>query len=78
MIISHDLGTTGDKATLVDADGRVVAADTARYGTDFGARGMAEQDPEAWWQALCEATCRLSSLSRAPERRSPVCASLVR
>ena len=30
MIISHDLGTTGDKATLVSDEGRVVAAVTAR------------------------------------------------
>jgi hypothetical protein len=36
MIISHDLGTTGDKATLVDAKGRMVTATTARYNTDFG------------------------------------------
>ena len=42
MIISHDLGTTGDKATLVDAKGSVVNAITARYGTDFGPRGKAE------------------------------------
>jgi xylulokinase len=76
MIISHDLGTTGDKATLVDTDGRVVAADTARYGTDFGARGMAEQDPEAWWQALCEASCRLiQSVPRAREKIAGVCFS---
>ena len=59
MIVSHDLGTTGDKATLVDADGRVVASVTAGYGTDFGPRGRAEQDPEAWWQALCLATHQL-------------------
>ena len=29
MIISHDLGTTGDKATLVSHDGEVVAAVTS-------------------------------------------------
>ena len=52
MIISHDLGTTGDKATLVDAEGRVVAAITAPYDTDFGPRGKAEQDPAAWWLAV--------------------------
>ncbi|HEY5820390.1 MAG TPA: FGGY family carbohydrate kinase, partial [Propionibacteriaceae bacterium] len=56
MIISHDLGTTGDKATLVSDQGEVVAAVTATYGTDFGPRGKAEQDPAAWWTALCSAT----------------------
>ena len=64
MIISHDLGTTGDKATLVDAEGRVVAAVTARYDTDFGPRGKAEQDPDAWWRALGTATRQL--LEQAP------------
>ena len=56
MIISHDLGTTGDKATLVSDEGRVVAAVTATYGTDFGPRGKAEQDAGDWWDAVCRAT----------------------
>ncbi|GAA1826727.1 xylulokinase [Microlunatus capsulatus] len=56
MIISHDLGTTGDKATLVSDEGRVVAAVTATYGTDFGPRGKAEQDAGDWWNAVCRAT----------------------
>src|SRR5687768_2233103 len=56
MIISHDLGTTGDKATLVSNDGDLVAAVTASYPTDFGPRGKAEQDAEHWWTGLCTAT----------------------
>ena len=59
MIISHDLGTTGDKATLVSHDGAVVAACTATYPTDFGPRGKAEQDAEVWWSAVCRATREL-------------------
>ncbi|MER5391728.1 xylulokinase [Saccharopolyspora sp. NPDC002686] len=59
MIISHDLGTTGDKATLVDETGRVLAAVTETYDTDFGLRGKAEQDADAWWRAVCAATRRL-------------------
>ncbi|MFP5283772.1 MAG: xylulokinase [Actinomycetes bacterium] len=66
MIVSHDLGTTGNKATLVDADGRVLASRTATYRTDFGPRGKAEQDAEQWWRALCSATVDLLDQARVP------------
>ncbi|MGO1974910.1 MAG: xylulokinase [Propionibacteriaceae bacterium] len=56
MIIAHDLGTTGDKATLVAEDGTLVGSVTAPYGADFGADGKAEQDPNDWWGAFCRAT----------------------
>ncbi|MER7082389.1 xylulokinase [Saccharopolyspora kobensis] len=59
MIIAHDLGTTGNKASLHTTDGTLVAAVTTRYGTDFRAGGVAEQDPAAWWRAVCEATAAL-------------------
>lgn len=56
MILSHDLGTTGDKATLVSDEGVVLGACTATYPTDFGPRGKAEQDAEGWWAAVCSST----------------------
>lgn len=59
MIISHDLGTTGNKATLVDNNGSLLAAVTVHYITDFGAGGKAEQDPASWWAALAQATREL-------------------
>jgi xylulokinase len=59
MIIAHDLGTTGNKATLVSDAGAVLAACTSTYATDFGPRGKAEQDAEAWWTAVCAATRQL-------------------
>jgi xylulokinase len=66
VIIAHDLGTTGDKATLVDQYGRVVGAVTATYDTDFGPRGKAEQDAEQWWQAACMATRELLARAAIP------------
>ena len=60
MIISHDLGTTGDKATLVTTDGTLVGSVTVTYPTDFGPDGKAEQDATRWWHAFCEANRRLT------------------
>lgn len=56
MIVAHDLGTTGDKASLHDDAGRTLATFTAEYPTHFGADGVAEQDPERWWSAVGVAT----------------------
>ena len=67
MIISHDLGTTGNKATLVDETGTVIAAVTVSYETDFAQGGKAEQRPGEWWRALCEATRTL--LAGHPDAR---------
>ena len=56
IILSHDLGTTGNKATLVDADGHVLGAVSVAYGADFGHGGRAEQRPDDWWDAVCTAS----------------------
>lgn len=52
MLITHDLGTTGDKATLVSDDGSVIGSRTSAYPVRFGSDGAAEQDPEDWWRAV--------------------------
>ena len=56
LIVAHDLGTSGDKASLHDAHGRLLASHTAHYPVDFGAGGKAEQSPTDWWNGVCEAT----------------------
>jgi xylulokinase len=55
VIISHDLGTTGNKATLVSNDGVLIAAVSVGYPADFGPGGRAEQDPQDWWTAMASA-----------------------
>lgn len=59
MIIAHDLGSSGDKASLHDERGRTLASCTVSYPTDHGHGGRAEQDPEDWWRAVGEASRRL-------------------
>lgn len=56
MLIAHDLGTTGNKASLHHDDGRLVAAVTVPYPARFAAGGIAEQDPAHWWDAVVTAT----------------------
>ena len=56
MIIAHDLGTTGNKASLHHDDGRLVASVTVPYPAHFAAGGVAEQNPADWWDAVVAAT----------------------
>lgn len=59
MIIAHDLGTTGNKASLHHDDGRLVASTTVRYPAHFAAGGVAEQNPQDWLDAVVSATREL-------------------
>lgn len=56
MIIAHDLGTTGNKASLHHDDGRLVTSVTVPYPAHFAAGGVAEQNPADWWNAVVAAT----------------------
>lgn len=54
--MAHDLGTTGDKATLFDTMGQVIATAYEPYPTHYPEPLYAEQDAEAWWSAVCSTT----------------------
>ncbi|MBN1834452.1 MAG: xylulokinase [Spirochaetales bacterium] len=56
FILSHDLGTTGDKATLFSAAGELVGSCFSEYATSYPRQGWAEQDPAAYWRAFCAST----------------------
>lgn len=60
-VIAHDLGTTGNKATLYDREGRLVGASFHAYDTEYAHAGWAEQNPEDWWLAVCHSTRQLLS-----------------
>jgi xylulokinase len=55
-VLAHDLGTTGNKATLYDRSGALVGSAFFGYETEYAHTGWAEQNPEDWWQAVCAST----------------------
>jgi len=59
FILAHDLGTTGNKATLFDIDGTMVASTLATYQTSYPKPNWAEQDPADWQAAVFGSTHRL-------------------
>ncbi len=64
FVLAHDLGTTGDKASLYDAEGQLVGSSLVGYATEYARPLWAEQDPEAWWQAVCGSTRALLAQTR--------------
>ena len=58
-LLAHDLGTSGNKATLFTIEGRLVKSITTSYNTEYSHNTWAEQNPENWWEAVCSSTHKL-------------------
>lgn len=58
-LLAHDIGTSGNKASLFSTDGRLIKSTVAGYGTDYRDGGRAEQNPSDWWEAVCRSTREL-------------------
>ncbi len=67
-ILAHDLGTTGNKASLYDCDGQVLASSFYGYGLELPRVNWVEQNPEDWWKAVCVSTQQLLSTARVQPR----------
>lgn len=58
-LIAHDLGTSGNKATLFTVDGKLVTSCVIPYDVHFFGQNYAQQNPDDWWNAVCLATKRI-------------------
>jgi len=58
-LLAHDLGTSGNKATLFTLDGKLVGSKVSSYNTNYFNANWAEQDSHDWWRAVCSSTKQL-------------------
>lgn len=58
-IISYDLGTSGNKASLYDIDGNCLRTAFVPYKTYYPHLGWHEQCPEDWWHSVVASTQKL-------------------
>src|SRR5580658_3990423 len=55
-LLGIDVGTGGTRAVLIDTQGRVIGSATAEHVPMSSPHiGWAEQAPEDWWRAACQA-----------------------
>ena len=65
-VLAIDLGTGGPKAALVDVEGRIVAHEFEPTPIELLGDGGAEQDPDAWWEAITAAVRRVLGRGDVP------------
>ena len=65
MYLGIDLGTSGVKSILMTADQQIVAQSSSRpIEVQRPRRGWSEQDPERWWEAVCDTLDALATDGR--------------
>ncbi|MEI3606464.1 xylulokinase [Pseudogracilibacillus sp. SE30717A] len=53
LILAHDIGTSGNKATLFNRYGEIIASETFSYQTYYMDSNHVEQNANDWWEAVC-------------------------
>ena len=54
QLLGIDIGTSACKVTVFDEDGAVLAQENRSYRVYYPQKGWAEQNPEEWWDAICD------------------------
>lgn len=58
-ILAHDLGTSGNKATLFSEDGRLIKSEVFSYDAHYFNDTWVEQNADDWWNAVCRTSSSL-------------------
>ena len=65
-ILAHDVGTSGNKATLYALDGTLKGSLVCEYPTYYPYTGWVEQEADDWWRAVCSSTRQLLEETDVP------------
>jgi len=71
LILTYDIGTTGNKCSLFDLSGKILGYETILYKTDYLRPGWSQQNPENYWESVIKGTKSLGS--RYPDLKNRVC-----
>lgn len=63
-LLGIDIGTSACKVALFQKDGTVIASTNGNYNVYYPHQGWAEQNPDEWWDAVCDAVKRLLDISK--------------
>lgn len=61
MLLGIDVGTSSMKAMLMESNGKIIAIKAKGYDVEIPRPGWAEQNPQVWWEALCEILCGMKA-----------------
>lgn len=60
-LLAHDIGTSGNKATLFSIEGDLIKSKTVSYDAHYFNETWVEQNADDWWGAVCESSKGLIS-----------------
>lgn len=55
LLLGIDIGTSACKVAVFNPDGMVLSQSTKEYKVYYPANGHVEQNPEEWWESVCNA-----------------------
>lgn len=58
-LLAHDIGTSGNKATLFTAEGELVKSCVISYDAHYFRDTWVEQNAEDWWRAVCSSSKKI-------------------
>lgn len=59
LILTYDIGTTGNKCAIFDSSGRNLCSETVEYDTYYPKAGWSEQNPDDFWKSVVTGTEKL-------------------